>query len=112
MSWPLCWIGGQQYSQSREQNFVALSTGEAEYIATNVWSNMASQASERFTWPWDGSYDDNQEQCVKLLENPIFLDGSKNYEMKYPYIRDIMQKKIAYLQYLPKPKQTAYIYTK
>jgi hypothetical protein len=42
----------------------------------------------------------------------VFPDGSKHNEMKYPYIRDMMQKKIVDLQYLPKPEQTAHMYTK
>jgi hypothetical protein len=34
---------------SRKQNFVALSTTEAEYITSSVRSNVASQDSKRFT---------------------------------------------------------------
>ena len=75
---------------NRKQSSVALSTTKAEYIASNVWSHMTSQASDRFTWPWDGSYDDNQESCVKLLENPVFPDGLKHDEKKYLYIIDMM----------------------
>ena len=85
------WCYTMKCSWNRKQNFVALSTREVEYIS--VRSNMASQTSDIFTWPWYGSYDDNQESCVKLLENPLFLDGSKHDEMKYPYIRDMMQTK-------------------
>ena len=32
-------------------------------------------------------YCDNQS-CVKLLENPVFHDKSKHFEIKYHYIRD------------------------
>jgi hypothetical protein len=42
----------------------------------------------------------------------VFPDGSKHDEMKYPYIRDMTQKKIVDLQYLPTPEQTTEIYTK
>jgi hypothetical protein len=83
-----------------------------KYITVSVWSNVASQASDRFTWPWDGSYDDNQEPWVKLLENPVFPDGSKYDEMKYPYFRDMMQRKIVHMQYLPTHEQIADIFTK
>ena len=75
---------------NRKQNSMELNTTEAEYIASSVRRNVASQASERFTWPWDGSYDDNQELCLNLLKNPVFPDGSKHDEMKYIYIRDMM----------------------
>ena len=47
------------FIQSRKQKFVALSTIEAEYIASSVRRNVASQAYDRFTWSWDGFYDDN-----------------------------------------------------
>ena len=36
----------------------------------------------------------------------------KHNEMKYPYIRDMMQRKIVYLQYISTPEQTADIYAK
>jgi hypothetical protein len=53
-----------------------------------------------------------KESCVKLLENPVFPDGSKHDEMKHPYIRDMMQRKIIHMQYLPTYEQIADIFTK
>jgi hypothetical protein len=50
--------------------------------------------------------------CVNLFENPVFLDGSKHVEMKYHYIRDMMQRKIVHMQYLPTHEQIADIFTK
>jgi hypothetical protein len=50
---------------------VALSTTETEHISMNERSNVASQTSNIFTLPQDGSYDDNQELCIKLLKEPI-----------------------------------------
>ena len=41
-------------------------TRDRIYIAMSVWSNVASQTSDRFTWLWDGSYDDDREPRVKL----------------------------------------------
>jgi hypothetical protein len=46
-----------------------------------------------------------KEPCVKLLENPVFPDGWKHDEMKRPYIRDMMQRKIVHMQYLPTHEQ-------
>ena len=36
-------------------------------------------------------YCDNQS-CVKLLENPVFHDKSKHIEIKYHYIKDMVQR--------------------
>jgi hypothetical protein len=52
------------------------------------------------------------KSCVKLFENPVFPDGSKHDEMKYHYIRDMMQRKIVHMQYLPTHEQIADIFTK
>jgi hypothetical protein len=54
----------------------------------------------------------NKEQCVNLLENPLFADALKNDEMKHPYIRDMMQRKIIHIQYLPTHENITDIFTK
>jgi hypothetical protein len=54
---------------------------------------------------------DNQS-CVKLSENPVFLDRSKHIEIKYHYIRDMVQRKAVHVQYLPTHEQIADIFTK
>jgi hypothetical protein len=42
----------------------------------------------------------------------MFLDGLKHVEMKYCYIRDMMQKKIVHIQYVPTHEQIADFFTK
>jgi aspartate carbamoyltransferase regulatory subunit len=42
---------------------------------------------------------DNQS-CVKLSKNPVFHDKSKHIEIKYHYIRDMVQKGAVKLQYI------------
>ena len=54
---------------------------------------------------------DNQS-CVKLSENPVFHDRSKHIDMKYHYIRDIVQKGVVKLQYISTDKQVVDIFTK
>jgi hypothetical protein len=54
---------------------------------------------------------DNQS-CVKLLENLVFHDKSKHTEIKYHYIRDMVQRKAVHVQYLSTHKQVAYVFTK
>jgi uncharacterized beta-barrel protein YwiB (DUF1934 family) len=54
---------------------------------------------------------DNQS-CIKLSENPVFHDRSKHIEMRYHFVRDIVQKNILSIQYVSTTEQTADILTK
>jgi hypothetical protein len=54
---------------------------------------------------------DNQ-RCVNLFENPVFHDRSKHIEIKYHYIRDMVQRKEIHMQYISTHEQIAYIFTK
>jgi hypothetical protein len=54
---------------------------------------------------------DNQS-CVNLSENHVFHDKSKHIEIKYHYIRDMVQRKAIHVQYLPTHEQIADIFTK
>ena len=75
---------------------MALSIAEAEYVAACsascevVW--LRKLLSDFFDLQLDATciYCDNQS-CVKLLENPVFHDNSKNIEIKYQYIKDMVQ---------------------
>ena len=78
---------------NRKQGSIAQSTAEEEYI-------VASDACKEAVWLikllpdlFEGKLDstiiqcDNQN-CIKLLENPVFHDRSKHIEMRYHSIRD------------------------
>ena len=54
---------------------------------------------------------DNQS-CIKLLENPLFHDRLKHIEMKYHFIRDMVQRGAMKLLYICTDEQTADILTK
>ena len=87
---------------SRKHGSIAQSTTEVEYIA-------ASDASKEAVWLIklvSGLFGDKLEMtvvhcdnqsCIKLTENPIFHDRSKHINMKYHYIRDLVQRKIVKL---------------
>jgi len=102
---------------SRKQRSIALSSAEVEYM-------VASQASCEAIWLrkiladlFDTKLDpttiycDNRS-CIKLSENPIFHDRSKHIEMKYHFIRDIVQKGAVNLRYVSTNEQVADILTK
>jgi hypothetical protein len=54
---------------------------------------------------------DNQS-CIKLTKNPVFHDRSKHIDMRYHYIRDLVQRKIVKLQYIATSEQGTDILTK
>ena len=56
-------------------------------------------------------YCDNQS-CIKLPKNPVFHDKSKHIEIKYEYIRDMVEKGAMKLQYIAIDEQVADVLTK
>ena len=44
---------------------------------------------------------------MKLLENPVFHDKSKHIEIKYHYIRDMVQRGAVKLQYVATEEKIA-----
>ena len=54
---------------------------------------------------------DNQN-CVKLSKNPVFHDKSKHIEIKYHYIRDMVQRGGVKLQYVATYENIADVLTK
>jgi hypothetical protein len=95
---------------------VALSIAEAEYIVLSVVVYEAMWLHKLLIDLFDHEMDptiihcDNQS-CVKLSENPVFHDISKHIEIKYHYIRDMVQRKEVHVKYLPKHEQIADIFT-
>ena len=49
---------------------------------------------------------------MKLSENPIFHDRSKRIEMRYHYLRDMVQKGAIRLKYIPTEEEIANVFTK
>jgi hypothetical protein len=84
---------------SRKQGSVAQSTAEAEYIADSttgreaVWLRKLLSDLLRSELEPTVIHCDNQS-CIKLTENPVFHDRSKHIEMRYHYIRDMIQRKV------------------
>ena len=74
---------------------MALSTAEAEYVAAYsascevVW--LRKLLSDLFDLQLDVTciFCDNQS-CIKLSENPVFIDKSKHIEIKFHYFKDIV----------------------
>jgi hypothetical protein len=101
---------------SRKQSSTGLSATEAEYIALSVvvrevvW--LRKLMTDLFYHEMDPIIICDNQSCVNLFENPLFHDRSKHVEIKYHYIRDMMQRKAVHMQYLPTQEQIANIFTK
>jgi hypothetical protein len=95
---------------------VALSTTEAESIALSVAICEAVWLHKLLTDLFDHEMDPiiicDNHICVKLSENPVFHNRLKHIETKYRYIRDMLQRKVVHVQYLPTQNHIAYIFTK
>ena len=53
----------------------------------------------------------NNESCVNFSENSVFHDKSKHIEIKYHYIRDMVQRGAVKLQYVVTDEQIANVLT-
>ena len=90
---------------SRKQSCVALSMAEAEYVAACAACREAVWLRKMLFGLFGHKLDvtciwcDNQS-CMKLSENPMFHDRSKHIEIKYHYIRDMVQRGAVRLQYV------------
>ena len=102
---------------NRKQGSIAQSTAEEEYIVASdackeaVW--LKKLLSDLFSGKFDSTiiHCDNHS-CIKLLENPMFHDRSKHIEMRYHFIKDLVQRGALKLQYIRTDEQIANILTK
>ena len=101
---------------SKKQNFVSLSTAEAEYIATG-------SCCTQFLWikklfhdngiPRDtmcGFYDNIS--AINLSKNPVQHSKSKHIEIRYHFIRDLVEDKVICLEFIHTDNQKVDIFTK
>jgi hypothetical protein len=102
---------------SRKQTYVDLRTTEAEYIALSmsvreaVWLRKLLAYLSKHVLDSTISHYGNQS-CVKILDNLVFHDKSNHIEIKYHYIRAMVQRKEVLVLYLPTDEQVADILTK
>ena len=102
---------------NRKQGSIALSTVKEEYIAASdsckeeVW--IRKLLSDLFGGKLDSMINHCAHQsCINLSKNPVFHDRSKHIEMKYHFIRDLVQRGALKLQYIRTNEQIANILTK
>jgi len=111
-------IGGVPVSwKSKRQQTVALSTAEAEYMAL-------SDASREVTWlrrillnfnceqvSPTVVFDDNQG-CIALAKNPVEHERTKHIDIRYHFIREMVESKVIDVQYIRSEDMLADLLTK
>eukprot|EP00253_Pinus_taeda_P017386 PITA_17386 len=102
---------------SKKQSVVALSSTEAEYVAVTsagtqaLWlRKILEEIGEKQVQP-TVIYCDNVS-AIKLAKNPVHHSGTKHFDMKYHFIRDLVQKKDIELKHINTQHQLADIFTK
>ena len=102
---------------NRNHSSIALSTLEAEYIATCSTSTEVVWMGKMLEILFDAEIDvidihcDNQI-CIKMIENSMFLDKSKHIEIRYHYVWDMVQKRAVKVKYISIEEEMAVVYTK
>ena len=78
----------------------------------STWGSLALETPCMIVWSKVGAamiHCDNQS-CVKM--NPVQHDRTKHMEMKYHYVREMVQRRAVELRYVPMNEQIADVLTK
>lgn len=102
--------------EAKKQNCVALSSTEAEYIAITQASKEATYLREFLGELIDFKdpiiiYNDNQS-AQKLVYNPVYHNRTKHIDIKYHYVREIVNKNYVKIEYMATQEMIADIFTK
>ena len=90
---------------SKKQNSVSLSTAEAEYIAAGSCCSQLLWMKKVLT-DYGTSQDTMVVYCdnssaIDITKNPIQHFKTKHIEIRYHFIRDLVERKIVCLEYIP-----------
>ena len=101
---------------SKKQNYISLSTAKAEYIAARSYCSQLlwmKKLLSDYGIPQDTMvvYCDNSS-ARDISKNPVQHSKTKHIELRYHFIRDLVEKKIVILEYIPTDRQNADIFTK
>jgi hypothetical protein len=89
--------------KSRKKSNITLNTLEEKYIAACSASCEAKWLRKLLTSLFDLEMEEtsilcDNQSCIKMTENPVFHDRSKHIEIRYHYIRDMVQRGALKLQ--------------
>jgi hypothetical protein len=103
--------------KSSKQSSISLNTTKAEYIATcsAICEEICLRKlfSSMFDLEMEGTMIIcGNQSCIKMTKNSIFHDKTKNIEIWYHYISDMVQKGVVNLQYVGTNEKVADVLTK
>ena len=101
---------------SKKQNSISLSTAEAEYIAAgSCYSQLLWMKNVLTDYGISQDtmvvYYDNSS-AIDISKNPVQHSKTKHIEIRYHFIRDLVERKIVCLEYILTERQNADIFTK
>lgn len=102
---------------SKKQTCIALSTAEAEYVALSHASQEAVwliSLHENIGRPISSSvtiYEDNQS-AICISKNPQFHGRTKHVDIKFHFVRDLVESKVIEVTYCPTNEMIADSFTK
>ena len=102
---------------SKKQSCVAQSIAEAEYVAACMAAKEAMWLHKLLSGLFDEMVEptmimrDNQS-CVKFSVNPVLHNKFKHVEIKYHYLRDMVQRETIELKYVSTEEQVVDFLTK
>ena len=101
---------------SKKQNSVSLSTAEAEYIAAESCCTQLlwmKKLLHDYGIPQDTMciFCDNTS-AINLSKNPVQHSKSKHIEIRYHFIRDLVEERVVCLEFTHTDNQKADIFTK
>ena len=101
---------------SKKQNYMSLSTAEAEYITVGSCCSQLLWMKKVLT-DYGISQDTMVVYCdnssaIDISKNPVQHSKTKHIEIRYYFIRDLVERKIMCLEYIPTERQNADIFTK
>ena len=102
---------------NKKQKLVALSSVEAEYMATSMAACEGMWLRKLLAGLFECELDaivvhrDNKSG-VRLSENPMFHDRSKHIDIRYHFLRDCVKRGSIRLEYIQIYEQVADIFTK
>ena len=95
---------------------MSLFTVEAEYIAAGSCCSQLLWMKKVLT-DYEISQDTMVVYCdnssaIDISKNPIQHSKTKHIEIRYNFIRDLVERKIVFVEYIPTERQNADIFTK
>jgi len=103
--------------QAKKQNSVTLSTAEAEYVGValatkeGIWLQMLISELNVTSRPKLKIFCDNMS-CITLASNPRHSERTKHVDLKYHFIRELIEAKKLELEYTPTEMMWADFLTK